>query len=54
MLRFTNILHGPDYFNITTLPEKYKKLAIEKLKNIQCIESFYINDIRGYSIYSLK
>ena len=32
----------------------FNKKNIENLANIQCIESFYINDIRGYSIYSLK
>jgi len=28
--------------------------AIEEFKNIQCIESFYINKIQGYSICSLN
>ena len=54
MLRFTNILHGPDYFNITTLPEKYKKLAIEKLKNIKnisCLNTEAIPMVEKY-IYS--
>jgi len=40
-LRFTNILHSPAYFNITNLPESYKKLAIDKLKSLEnkkCIE----------------
>lgn len=42
-LRFTNILHGPDYFNITNLPEKFKKIAIDKLKSVKdktCLESY--------------
>ena len=30
------------------------KETIEELKNIQCIESFYINKIQGYSICSLN
>ena len=54
ILRFTNILHGPDYFNITTLPEKYKKLAIKKLKQIEntdCLKSDQIPMIENY-IYS--
>ena len=29
-------------------------LLIEELKNIQCIESFYINKIQGYSICNLN
>ena len=28
--------------------------VIENLKNMQCIESFYINEVKGYSVYSLK
>ena len=28
--------------------------VIKKLKNIKCIENFYINKTRGYSIYSLN
>jgi len=32
----------------------FNKKNIENLANIQCIESFYINDIRGYSICCLK
>ena len=54
ILRFTNILHGPDYFNITTLPEKYKKLAIKKLKQIEntnCLKPDQIPMIEKY-IYS--
>jgi SAM-dependent methyltransferase len=31
-----------------------EKKFIEKLKNIQCIESFYISNTRGFSIYSLN
>ena len=30
------------------------KKAIEELKNIQCIENFYINKIQGYSIYKMN
>jgi SAM-dependent methyltransferase len=30
------------------------KSIIEELKNIQCVESFYINNIKGYSIYCLN
>ena len=30
------------------------KKAIEELKNIQCIESFYINKIQGYSICKMN
>lgn len=53
-LRFTNILHGPDYFNITNLPHQYKKIAIDKLKsidNIDCLESGAITQVEKY-IYS--
>ena len=29
----------------------YNKNVLEKLKNIQLIESYYVSDIKGYSIY---
>jgi SAM-dependent methyltransferase len=32
----------------------YNKKVIEELKNIKCIESFYISDIKGYSICYLN
>ena len=32
----------------------FNKKNIEQLKNIQCIESFYINNNKGYSIYCLN
>lgn len=56
-LRFTNILHGPDYFNIGYLPENFKKLAIDKLKSIEnknCFERYGgdpISEVEKY-IYS--
>ena len=28
--------------------------VIENLENMQCIENFYINEAKGYSVYSLK
>jgi len=37
--KFTNILHGPDYFNITNLPNEWKKLAIDRIKHIPNIDN---------------
>lgn len=43
---FINILFGPEYFNITIMPDKWKDIALEKLKHIT-----EANGIRKY-IYS--
>lgn len=43
---FINILFGPEYFNITIMPDKWKDIALEKLKHIP-----EANGIRKY-IYS--
>ena len=40
--------------NILFIFVNYNKKIIEELKNIQCIESYYINDTKGYSIYCLN
>ena len=40
--------------NILFIFVNYNKRVIEELKNIRCIESFYISDIKGYSIYCLN
>ena len=40
--------------NILFIFVNYNKKIIEKLKNIRCIESYYINDTKGYSIYCLN
>ena len=32
----------------------YNKHIISQLKNIRCIESFYVNDIKGYSIHIMS
>ena len=56
-LRFTNILHGPDCFNIINLPNNYKELAVVKLKAIEnknCFERYGgdpISEVENY-IYS--
>lgn len=53
-LRFTNILHGPDYFTITNLPQKYKKLAIEKLKQVSdttCLAGYHTDSIAEIEKY---
>jgi len=40
--------------NILFIFVNYNKKIIEELKNIRCIESYYINDTKGYSIYCLN
>ena len=40
--------------NILFIFVNFNKKNIENLANIQCIESFYINEIKGYSICNLK
>ena len=40
--------------NILFIFVNYNKKILEELKNIQCIESFYISYIKGYSIYCLN
>ena len=53
-LRFTNILHGPDYFNITNLPNKFKKIAIDKLRavsDVSCFRGQHIDPISEVENY---
>ena len=40
--------------NILFIFINYNWKIIESIKNIHCIESYYINDIKGYAIYCLK
>ena len=40
--------------NVLCIFVNHEKKVIEELKNIQCIESFYINSTRGYSICCLN
>jgi len=40
--------------NILFIFVNYNKKIIEKLKNIRCIESYYISDTKGYSICCLN
>ena len=40
--------------NVLFIFVNHEKKVIEELKNIQCIESFYINSTRGYSICCLN
>ena len=40
--------------NILFIFVNYNKKILDELKNIQCIESFYISNIKGYSIYCLN
>ena len=40
--------------NILFIFVNYNKKIIEELKNIRCIESYYISDTKGYSIYCLN
>ena len=40
--------------NILFIFVNYERKVLEELKNIRCIESYYINDTKGYSIYCLN
>jgi SAM-dependent methyltransferase len=48
-----NIIKSSDKKKILFIFVNYNKKVIDELKNMQCIDSFYISNIKGYSICSL-